>query len=887
MMDRGLWRGWGVELNDDDFVRAAAAFLTKHALGITSDANLAAAIRGRSGKDAPPLEIAMPSRAEGEAAMLRNIWGFAISESGPRFELRPEDTALWAILAHAGVRASSVFFRDDTPQAKVVLDWPLRIGILPDARADEAQAIVAGCHWPHLVETVRLGATNTECELLLIPGGVSCAGAALLQHRHPLRADVVLVLGAPDLRAGNSISFLQTMRDHANAGGIVIASTFRDQRDAWFNELIRHLAHDEPFDAAVFSAAAGIAPPLFLTSRRLVDVSRISYRVEELAKQVQAAESASIESAEIPYEMELGYNSVGDIPTRRSSRGVDILRERTRDFDAELHGATGYVDFKRSTLPGLGIPMAASRTRAPKRKRQVVATTKADGQERTTLARNTSYSVDVRIGYPGANETAGSAFRDDLLPEREDGHRLRVVFSQLPQTPDDEIRQPASKQIWLPRTGESESATFYFHSGNGDAFDARIVILFENRVLHTLRYGATLDEEPPIALDEELNLADLAQLDSYDRFEAALVVNEAAGAMGVLAVADDEASYTAPAGLTGEIAKISDLLTSVSQRETLPKTMSDPVLLPVLFKLANRGHKLWKTLNLTKNAPRVAKAGRVHVVAAHPGELLPVEFLYTRAAPEKEALCTHAAAALAAGDRSARCGSTDVSQELCATEFWAFNRVIEHHPYNDPPADPSTAALPVFRKALLGVSENVRKQDTTKLAKALKKLTGAEVAVANTWTEWKDAIRDEEPSLLVLLPHSEPEHPTTEMPALEIGGDLTSVSWIKPEHVAKPGVTPPVVLLLGCTTTITELPFQNFAEAFKQEGAAVVIGTLSIVLGRHAATFAIELLKLLHASAGKGVKFGDVLLDARRRRVAAGDPFALSLIAYGDASVVL
>ena len=237
---------------------------------------------------------------------------------------------------------------------------------------------------------------------------------------------------------------------------------------------------------------------------------------------------------------------------------------------------------------------------------------------------------------------------------------------------------------------------------------------------HTLRYGTTLDEEAPIALDEELNLADLGQLDRYDRFEAALVVNEAAGVMGVLVVADDEASYTAPAGI----------------------------------------------------AP-------------------------------------------------------------------------------------------------------------------LKKLTGADVAVANNWAEWKDAIRDEEPSLLVLLPHSEPEHPTTEMPALEIGGDLASAGWIKAAHVAKPGVAPPVVLLFGCTTTITELPFQNFAEAFKQEGAAVVIGTLSIVLGRHAATFAIELLKLLHASAGKGVKFGDVLLDARRRRVAAGDPFALSLIAYGDASVVL
>ncbi|HEX8254103.1 MAG TPA: hypothetical protein VF846_13230, partial [Thermoanaerobaculia bacterium] len=878
------WRGWGIELNDDDFVRAAAALLTKQALGITDDANLADAIRGRSGKDAPPLAIAMPARPQGNAAALRDIWRSAVDAAGPRFELRLEDAALAAIVAHPDVRASSVFLRDDTPQAKVVLDWPLRIGILPDARAAEAEAIVAGCHWPHLVEVVRLGATNTECELLLMPSGVSAAGAALLQHRHPLHADVVVVLGTPDLRAGNWMPFLQTMRDQANAAGIVVASASRDRRAAWFNELIRHLAHDEPFDVAVFSAAMGIASPLFLASRRLVDVSRISHRVDEVVEQMAAAE-APAESADTVYELGLDRPSTRAITA--SPSGVEMLRARTRNFDAELHGATGYVEFKRVTLPELRIPMAASRTRAPKRKRQVIATTRADGKKRTTLARDTSYSIDVRIGYPAANETAGPTFRDDLLPERPDGHRLRVVFSPLPQTSDEEIRQPSSRQIWLPRAGESESATFHFHTGKADAFGARIVILFENRVLHTLRYGAKLDQESPIALKEELNLADLAQLDRYDRFEAALVVNDTAGAMGVLAIADEEASYTAPAGLTGEIAKMSELLTSVTEREKLPKTMSDPALLPVLFKLANRGHTLWKTLNLTKNAPRVAEAGRIHVVAAHPGELLPIEFLYTRAAPEKEALCTHAAAALAAGDRKARCGSADVSQELCATEFWAFNRVIEHHPFNDPPTDPSTAALPLFRKALLGVSENVRKQDATKLAKALEKLTGADVTVAKNWTEWKAAIRDEEPSLLVPLPHSEPEHPTTEMPALEIGGDLTSVGWIKPEHVTKPGVTPPIVLLLGCTTTITELPFQNFAEAFKREGAAVVIGTLSIVLGRHAATFAIELLKLLHASAGKGVKFGDVLLDARRRRVAAGDPFALSLIAYGDASITL
>jgi len=68
---------------------------------------------------------------------------------------------------------------------------------------------------------------------------------------------------------------------------------------------------------------------------------------------------------------------------------------------------------------------------------------------------------------------------------------------------------------------------------------------------------------------------------------------------------------------------------------------------------------------------------------------------------------------------------------------------------------------------------------------------------------------------------------------------------------------------------------------FKKKGAALVIGTLSPIRGRHATRFVKGFLAALQSR--KGVAFGDVLLAAKRAMLAQGDPFALTLIAYGDA----
>jgi hypothetical protein len=100
-----------------------------------------------------------------------------------------------------------------------------------------------------------------------------------------------------------------------------------------------------------------------------------------------------------------------------------------------------------------------------------------------------------------------------------------------------------------------------------------------------------------------------------------------------------------------------------------------------------------------------------------------------------------------------------------------------------------------------------------------------------------------------------------------------------------------VVLLLGCDTAVNELGFQTFVAQFREQGAAVVIGTIVSVLGRNAAPVAQALVRdLATASRSKrasSTTFGEVMAASRRRLLAGGELMALCLTAYGDADWVL
>jgi hypothetical protein len=83
----------------------------------------------------------------------------------------------------------------------------------------------------------------------------------------------------------------------------------------------------------------------------------------------------------------------------------------------------------------------------------------------------------------------------------------------------------------------------------------------------------------------------------------------------------------------------------------------------------------------------------------------------------------------------------------------------------------------------------------------------------------------------------------------------------QPQH--EPG---PAVLLLGCSTELTTIPFYNFVAGFKQSGASLVLGTLATIHGRHAARLVSRFVQSLKKYVGKPeARFGEPLLAVKAR----------------------
>ena len=129
-------------------------------------------------------------------------------------------------------------------------------------------------------------------------------------------------------------------------------------------------------------------------------------------------------------------------------------------------------------------------------------------------------------------------------------------------------------------------------------------------------------------------------------------------------------------------------------------------------------------------------------------------------------------------------------------------------------------------------------------------------------------LREASPSILVALPHLERDK-ALQVIAMEIGvGQLLRTGALERDlHVCGPGnVSGPIVLLLGCSTGLADIPFHSFVVRFGEEGAAIVLCTLAVVLGRHIdADHNRSVITFVAAPVGKGMAL------------------ALSLVAYGDA----
>ena len=830
--------------------------------------------------------------------------------------------ALWTVRLLQGegrTVADSVYLRVDEPDRAIAWEWPLRVGVLGDVRSQELAECVATIPWPQLVKLIQLDAADEDCDLLLLPDDLRGAAARVLKHSRRLRADCVLLVGGAGVSQDRIEPLVHTLRTEVLTGGVAFVRVEAECERAWVTRLFEELSHDLPFDVALVQAHGTAVndepsePPLLIGSRRLAVNIRISAFAGRYGGQLRRM--AAGRAARPPA-------AGGRIERRRPAapwaRELDAAGEQFEQSASEGRWLSESADasevprMREQVEAAVGASLPAERDGAPKTaelrqdQRRVnfsvrdVTEPDAASAVRDRLAPDRAYEMALYIGLPRAEvESASETFPSEKLPPSRDGHWLDVFFVPLVRAASGRFHTPQQARLFLPPHADSEPCTLSFRThGVAGEYRARILVAHENRIIQTLIFSSPLvDTSRRFKLDVENVVAPTFDPAWQGKpFDAAIVVNHTAeGQAGFTTVVGKEVSFREPQGIDKLVSEVKTLLSAEATFKESRGSLDDPALLALMDNLAHYGRSILKPMPAELQG-RVPEGARIQVVEARSGAWLPVEVFYSARLPQAGAtLCPNARGALLReqGVSHESCAHRDDRKFHCPMRFWGFNCVIERQPaVTPPPGADFTISVPragedrldAFRSALIGASRNVRAKDLTDpggILEAVTRVTRNARSVKN-WEEWESAVESDSPSLLVLLPHSQedPAHPG--ISALEIGGALLTYPELESCHVAGPAAKSPVVLLLGCSTQLTDVPFLNFVEAFKREKAALVIGTLAIIRGRRAVAFVSALLDGLKAAAGSDRTFGDVFLETKRRLLADGDGFVLSLTAYGD-----
>jgi hypothetical protein len=199
--------------------------------------------------------------------------------------------------------------------------------------------------------------------------------------------------------------------------------------------------------------------------------------------------------------------------------------------------------------------------------------------------------------------------------------------------------------------------------------------------------------------------------------------------------------------------------------------------------------------------------------------------------------------------------------------------------------------VPLDGTCLFGYSKEIDKADAACIPSfklRTSTLPNPPVTV-ESWLQWKAAVRQRDPGLLMLLVHTkiDADGTTLEMgPPSAIASEqdtLLRTDYITDEYVRHGAANAPIMLLLGCTTGKANLPFDSVASAFKYRGrAGIIVATSNLIYGPKAVEIAETFLNAL-SRVKNGERFGDVMLDVRRTVLANGMAMVLCLSSYGDA----
>jgi hypothetical protein len=535
-----------------------------------------------------------------------------------------------------------------------------------------------------------------------------------------------------------------------------------------------------------------------------------------------------------------------------------------------------------------------------------------DVLERRGLELGSSYKLDVFVAPPGEGSIeADGAFPDQELDwQAKDSYALQVIFAE-----PDQWREPMTGTLSMPRRGRSSACRFAFSPTSAGAFSGRLTLCYRGRVLQTALLNAMvvsrptdwsqMKDTPTLRFAVEAVVRrNLKELDGRRQFDASLVLNHTPKQQGTAtAVSEHGAFINSLDGILPQLAVLNEILSQVAlNSKAYSRGLFTRRNAKLLCELAQEGNLLYRhiVLDCIDRSPAAADlrdAEYLQIVSAKPDALVPLEFIYEYAPPTPDApVCKNALKALNDGKCPSTCvPKTSPAEHVCPLGFWGLSRVIERH-VHDPQlareakvegdgAEPQEDSNTLARRgaSLLAASKQVPLTSQSQLQKCMQKSWQGTVTAVSKWTQWQATVRENQPVLLLALPHADG---TGSKLSLEISGDVIQSIFIDSRYVCPNSKVPPIVLLLGCdvvNVASTEAYARNIA-IFREANAAIVLGTVATVLGADAANIAGKLVtKLSDTAKVSGVRFGEILRRTKREAVAESVMMAMCLVAFGDA----
>ena len=522
-------------------------------------------------------------------------------------------------------------------------------------------------------------------------------------------------------------------------------------------------------------------------------------------------------------------------------------------------------------LDGLGAGADPTSARPSPIPRRLIANAYVGGQRQTKcLSPNTPHDLEVLIAIPQADETASPiAFPESSLPET-GAHELTIEVRSK------ELGLFKTALLLLDRSNRSEASDavrFSFTTGAEDSVvDIAILVLFKKRPLQEAHFRATvrsvaLPRDRVRIYDQPLSVDPTPNPDSSEAEYSYVLDGNDLHVLGS-DVALDGLSASAIANAINQIA--SSALTDRTRLESKKEQTS------FLIELARTGRELFEFLD---QRDLVKDGSPVSLLTDMKSDVLPLELVYDAPSPTTDAtMCVHTKAPARKCEKASEA-------KVCPYRFWgasrAVSRVIRFTGKWAHRAPIATLDLePILYSSVARADDDAPPGPlpSQRLAAALRSHVGKQdFAQVASWEQFAKRI-SREPELIVVLGHTDRVRSDTR---LYIGkDDMLASRDLSPRYVGEQG-SPPLVLLLACSSAISSNPLGNMAGKFIREGAAAVVGTLTQLTGPHAASAGEALVDALFAG-GADRTLGVAVVEARRRLLAKGLLVGLLLVTLGE-----